>query len=56
MSPIFRDYLHYALAVAFGFLVYFGMNTYLKIDFMISIFAGFCAIHLALVLARRFIR
>jgi hypothetical protein len=56
MSPIFRDYLHYAIAVGFGFLVYLVVDRAFKIDFMISIFAGFCAIHLALVLARRFIR
>ena len=55
MSPIQRDYLIYAIAIAFGFGVYVVIDQVFKAEFSYALFGGFAAIHLAIVTGRKLI-
>lgn len=53
MSPIARDYLIYGVAVLVGFAVYLLLDRVLKVDFTLSLLAGFVSIHGATIAGRR---
>lgn len=54
MSPVAREYLVYAIAVACGFAVYLVIERVLGIDFFFALLGGFVTIHGAILLGRRF--
>lgn len=52
MSPIAREYLVYALAVACGFGAYLLLERGFGVDFFFALLGGFVVIHATIVLGR----
>lgn len=53
MSPIVREYLIYAIAVALGFGAFLLLQDVVKLDFSIALLLGFVVIHGCVLLGRR---